>query len=90
MRDHELIVACPLARGAMGYQGIAEQDVYDVVADVERRYPVDRDRVYLTRHFDGRRRRSLAGGDAPRHVGGKCRHVPDSMPGSEEPRRPTC
>ena len=32
----------------MGYQGIAEHDVYDVLADVEQRYPVDRDRVYLT------------------------------------------
>src|ERR1019366_5552913 len=30
------------------YQGIAEQDVYDVLADVKRRYPVDEDRVYLT------------------------------------------
>ena len=46
--DVDFIVACPLARGAMGYQGIAEQDVYDVLADVERRYPVDEDRVYLT------------------------------------------
>jgi hypothetical protein len=41
-------VACPLARGSMGYQGIPEQDVYDVLTDVERRLPVDRDRVYLT------------------------------------------
>jgi pimeloyl-ACP methyl ester carboxylesterase len=32
----------------MGYQGIAERDVYDVLADVERRYAVDDDRVYLT------------------------------------------
>ena len=30
----EYIVACPLARGTMGYQGIAEQDVYDVMAEV--------------------------------------------------------
>ncbi len=44
----DLIVACPLARGTMGFQGIAERDVYDMLADVERRYPVDRDRVYLT------------------------------------------
>jgi pimeloyl-ACP methyl ester carboxylesterase len=46
--DADLIVACPLARGTMGYQGIAERDVYGVLADVERRFPVDRDRVYLT------------------------------------------
>ena len=47
-RDVEAIVACPLARGTMGYEGIAERDVYDVLADVERRLPVDEDRVYLT------------------------------------------
>jgi hypothetical protein len=44
----DFIVACPFARGTMGYQGIAEQDVYDVLADVKRRYPIDPDRVYLT------------------------------------------
>ncbi|MBZ5725907.1 MAG: dienelactone hydrolase family protein [Acidobacteriia bacterium] len=47
-RDAEFIVACPLARGTMGYRGIAEQDVYDVLGDVERRFPIDPDRVYLT------------------------------------------
>ena len=47
-RTVEFIVACPSARGDMGYQGIAEQDVYDMLADVERRLPVDPDRVYLT------------------------------------------
>jgi dienelactone hydrolase len=48
VRDQEYIVACPFARGTMGYQGIAEQDVYDVMAEVKRRLPVDEDRVYLT------------------------------------------
>src|SRR5437870_5341458 len=48
LRDQEYIVACPFARGTMGYQGIAEQDVYDVMAEVKRRYPVDEDRVYMT------------------------------------------
>jgi len=48
VRDVEFIVACPFGRGTMGYQGIAEQDVYDVLAEVKRRYPVDDDRVYLT------------------------------------------
>jgi predicted esterase len=48
LRDVEFIVACPFARGTMGYQGIPEQDVYDMLGDVERRYPVDPDRVYLT------------------------------------------
>ncbi len=48
VRDVDFIVASPEARGTMGYEGIAEKDVYDVLADVERKYPVDPDRVYLT------------------------------------------
>jgi pimeloyl-ACP methyl ester carboxylesterase len=48
LRDVDFIVACPFARGTMGYQGIAEQDVYDVLADVRMRYPIDQDRIYLT------------------------------------------
>src|SRR5436190_5452232 len=44
----DFIVACPVARGSMGYRGVAEKDVYDMLADVKRRYPVDDDRVYLT------------------------------------------
>src|SRR4051794_39690282 len=31
-REVEYIVASPLARGTMGYQGIAEKDVYDVLS----------------------------------------------------------
>jgi poly(3-hydroxybutyrate) depolymerase len=46
--DVNVIAAAPLARGTMGYQGIAEQDVNDVIADVKRRFPIDDDRVYLT------------------------------------------
>ncbi len=46
--DVDFIVASPLARGTMGYQGLAEKDVYDVLADVEARFPIDEDRVYLT------------------------------------------
>jgi predicted esterase len=84
LRDRDLIVACPLARGTMGYQGIAEQDVYDVLADVERRYPVDSDRVYLTGL-------SMGGGGAlwlaetrPDVWAGVAAMCPDGMPGSEE------
>jgi len=47
-RNPEYIIASPLARGTMGYRGIAEKDVYDVLADVERRFRIDEDRVYLT------------------------------------------
>ncbi len=46
--DPRFIVAFPLARGSMGYWGIAEQDVYDMIAAIEQRYPIDPDRVYLT------------------------------------------
>ncbi len=46
--DVDFIVASPLARGTMGYQGIGERDVLDVLADVKRRFPIDEDRVYLT------------------------------------------
>jgi predicted esterase len=84
LRDQDLIVATPLARGTMGYQGIAEQDVYDVLADVERRYPVDPDRVYLTGI-------SMGGGGAlwlaethPDIWAGVAAMCPDTMPGSEE------
>jgi hypothetical protein len=46
-RDVDYIVACPYARGSMGYQGIPEQDVYAVLAEVKRRFPIDDNRVYL-------------------------------------------
>ena len=48
LREVEFIVASPYARGTMGYQGIPEKDVYDVLADVKRRFPIEDDRVYLT------------------------------------------
>jgi poly(3-hydroxybutyrate) depolymerase len=46
--DVDFIVASPYARGTAGYQGIPEQDVYDVLADVKKRFSVDEDRTYLT------------------------------------------
>lgn len=46
--DVDFIVASPFARGTMGYQGVAEKDVLDVLADVKRRFPIDENRVYLT------------------------------------------
>jgi pimeloyl-ACP methyl ester carboxylesterase len=48
LREVDFIVASPFARGTMGYQGIPEKDVYDVLEDVKRRFPIDEDRVYLT------------------------------------------
>ena len=47
-KDVEYIVASPFARGTMGYQGVAEKDVLDVLEDVKRRFLIDEDRVYLT------------------------------------------
>ncbi len=47
-KGHGYIVAAPNARGTMGYQGIAEQDVLDVVADVKKRFSIDENRMYLT------------------------------------------
>jgi acetyl esterase/lipase len=47
-KDVDYIVAAPYARGTLGYQGLPEKDVYDVLADVKKRFPIDEDRVYLT------------------------------------------
>jgi predicted esterase len=47
-KDVDYIVVSPYARGTMGYQGIAEKDVWDVVADVKKRFKIDEDRTYLT------------------------------------------
>ncbi len=46
--DVDYIVASPFARGTMGYQGIPEKDVWDVVADVKQRFNIDPNRMYLT------------------------------------------
>ncbi|MDJ1501403.1 alpha/beta hydrolase-fold protein [Xanthocytophaga agilis] len=47
-KDVEYIVVSPYARGTAGYQGIPENDVYDVLADAKKRFSIDEDRVYLT------------------------------------------
>ncbi len=47
-KDVDFIVATPFARGTMGYQGVAETDVYDMLADVKKRFSIDEDRIYLT------------------------------------------
>lgn len=46
--DVPYIVATPLARGTMGYQGVAEKDVWDMISDVKGRFNIDSDRTYLT------------------------------------------
>lgn len=48
------LVAAPKGRGqASMYRGTAEQDVLDVLAEVERTYNVDKNRVYLMGHSMG-------------------------------------
>lgn len=80
----DFIAACPFARGSMGYRGIAEQDVYDVLADVKRRFPIDEDRIYLTGS-------GMGGGGAlwlaltrPGDWAAVAAICPDTIPGSEE------
>ncbi|WAC09738.1 carboxylesterase family protein [Dyadobacter pollutisoli] len=46
--DVDFIVASPYARGTAGYQGIPEEDVYDVLDDVKRRFNIDENKIYLT------------------------------------------
>jgi pimeloyl-ACP methyl ester carboxylesterase len=47
--DVDFIVLNPFGRGEVaGYNGLAEQDVLRAMADVERAYSIDEDRVYLT------------------------------------------
>jgi pimeloyl-ACP methyl ester carboxylesterase len=48
LKDVDYIVAAPNARGTAGYQGIPEQDVYDMLADIESRFSIDENRIYLT------------------------------------------
>jgi enterochelin esterase-like enzyme len=48
LKDVNYIVAAPYARGTAGYQGIPEQDVYDMLEDLKSRFSIDEDRIYLT------------------------------------------
>jgi len=48
LKQVDFIVAAPFARGTAGYQGIPERDVYEMIDDLKRRFPIDEDRLYLT------------------------------------------
>jgi pimeloyl-ACP methyl ester carboxylesterase len=50
---HGAIVVSPFGRGVTEYRGIGENDVFCVLADVQRRYRVDPDRLYATGHSMG-------------------------------------
>lgn len=47
-KDVDMIVAAPFARGTAGYQGFAEKDVLDMLADIRSRFTIDDNRMYLT------------------------------------------
>jgi len=51
--NQPVIVAQPFGRGNTFYQGMGEQDVLEVIADVSRRYSVDPDRVFIMGHSMG-------------------------------------
>lgn len=45
--EYDRVIVVPLGRGPFGYYSdISERDVLDVMSDVQRNYPIDRDRVY--------------------------------------------
>ena len=43
-KEVDYIVATAYARGTAGYQGFREKDVYDMLADVRKRFPIDENR----------------------------------------------
>ncbi|MBL9209015.1 MAG: prolyl oligopeptidase family serine peptidase, partial [Opitutaceae bacterium] len=45
---HAVLLATPHGRGTTEYRGIGENDIFCVLADLQRRYRVDPDRIYLT------------------------------------------
>jgi len=48
LKPVDYIVVAPYARGTAGYQGIPEQDVFDMLADVKSKFSIDENRMYLT------------------------------------------
>jgi pimeloyl-ACP methyl ester carboxylesterase len=48
-----VIVAHPMGRGNTFYQGMGEEDVLEVAAEVQRRFSVDPDRVFIMGHSMG-------------------------------------
>ena len=50
---HGVLVVSPDGRGITEYRGIGENDVFNVLAEVQKNYRVDPDRIYLTGHSMG-------------------------------------
>lgn len=51
--QHGMIVVSPHGRGITEYRGIGEHDVLSVLAEVQRKYEIDPERIYLTGHSMG-------------------------------------
>jgi predicted esterase len=45
---HSVLMVCPLGRGTTEYRGIGENDIFCVLADMQKRYRIDPDRIYVT------------------------------------------
>lgn len=85
--DVDFIVAAPFARTSgptLGYQGIAEKDVYDVLEEVKRRFPIDEDRIYLTGASMGGGGALWLGLTRPDLWAAIAAVTPDPPPGTEE------
>lgn len=50
---HQMLVVCPYGRGAREFRGMGEHDVFAVIAETERKFRIDRNRLYLTGHSMG-------------------------------------
>lgn len=48
-----VVVAQPMGRGNTFYQGIGEEDVLEIVADVQKRCSIDPDRIFIMGHSMG-------------------------------------
>jgi poly(3-hydroxybutyrate) depolymerase len=51
--DFDVFAVAPFARGYLGFEGIAERDVYTAVEWMKKTFPIDPDRVYLTGIYTG-------------------------------------
>jgi len=51
--EHGVLLLSPYGRGVTEYYGIGENDIFCVLADVQQRFQVDPDRIYLTGHSMG-------------------------------------
>lgn len=45
---HSVLMVSPLGRGTTEYRGIGENDIFCVLADMQKRYRIDPERIYVT------------------------------------------